>query len=209
MSVDRRGLVAFDLDGTLLRGATVCEILAVPLGRLEEMRRFEAVTAEADIVVARQVMAGWYRGHDVAELERSLENATWAPGAKDAVGILQREGVEVVIASITWRFAVSWFAQQVGVRHFLGTAVLASGAIEHVWGRDKARWVSELARARRLPRSRVAAVGDSATDAELLCAAGVRIFVGASPLSSVADVIYLPGADLRTVAQRVLDEWVA
>lgn len=33
-----RGLVVFDLDGTLLRGPTVCELLAAPLGHLAEMR---------------------------------------------------------------------------------------------------------------------------------------------------------------------------
>jgi phosphoserine phosphatase len=209
MSSIPRGLVAFDLDGTLLRGATVCELLAQPLGRLEEMRRLEALTSEDDIARARQEMAGWYRGHDLAELQRSLTDAHWAPGAKEAVGMLQKEGVEVAIASITWRFAVSWFAQQLRVRHFLGTAMLSNGAIEHVWGRDKARWVSGLAGAYKLPLGRVAAVGDSTTDSELLCAAGVRIFVGANPPSSITDLIYLPGADLRTVAQRILDGWAA
>ncbi len=32
-----RGLAVFDLDGTLLRGDTVCEVLAKPLDRLVEM----------------------------------------------------------------------------------------------------------------------------------------------------------------------------
>ena len=38
MAVD---LAVFDLDGTLLRGSTVCEVLAAPIGRLEEMAAIE------------------------------------------------------------------------------------------------------------------------------------------------------------------------
>jgi phosphoserine phosphatase len=37
VKVNAHGLVVFDLDGTLLRGQTVCEVLAAPLGRLDEM----------------------------------------------------------------------------------------------------------------------------------------------------------------------------
>jgi hypothetical protein len=49
MPPETQGIAAFDLDGTLLRVPTVCEILAKPLDRLEAMRRFEAFTAERDI----------------------------------------------------------------------------------------------------------------------------------------------------------------
>jgi len=42
-------LVAFDLDGTLLRGSTVCECIADGLGRRAEMARFERLTAQDDI----------------------------------------------------------------------------------------------------------------------------------------------------------------
>ena len=58
------GIVAFDLDGTLLRGPTVCEVLAESLGRLQEMRRFESFTQESDIVAARQEMARWCMASD-------------------------------------------------------------------------------------------------------------------------------------------------
>ena len=40
------GLVVFDLDGTLLRGPTVCEVLAARLGRLQAMKAFELLTSQ-------------------------------------------------------------------------------------------------------------------------------------------------------------------
>src|SRR5688500_8189762 len=55
------GLVVFDLDGTLLRPSTACEIIAETLGRGDEMRAFEQLEARDDITRARETMAGWYR----------------------------------------------------------------------------------------------------------------------------------------------------
>jgi phosphoserine phosphatase len=51
------GLALFDLDGTLLRGPTVCEVLARALGRLNHMRQLEALIAglsDIDIAAARE-----------------------------------------------------------------------------------------------------------------------------------------------------------
>lgn len=47
------GLAVFDLDGTLLRGPTVCEILAEALGRPERMREREKVASESALKAAR------------------------------------------------------------------------------------------------------------------------------------------------------------
>jgi len=47
-------LAVFDLDGTLLRGRTVCELLAEPLGRLDRMQQLERFSTEADLAAARE-----------------------------------------------------------------------------------------------------------------------------------------------------------
>lgn len=199
--------MAFDLDGTLLRGPTVCELLAAPLGRSEDMRRFETLTTEADIAAARVEMARWYDGRDRDELLSSLHDATWARGAAEAVSLLQERRIEVVIASITWSFAVEWFARRLAIRHYLGTGLRPGGGIDHVWGRDKAAWAIDLARALDLPAARLAAVGDSATDADLLRTAAIRVFVGKTPPEEISPAVHLPDADLRDVAWWVLDAW--
>jgi phosphoserine phosphatase len=121
--------------------------------------------------------------------------------------LLQAEGCEVAIASITWSFAVAWFAEQLDVRHHLGTKLLPTGEVEHVWGRDKARWFTDLADRLEVPGHRRAAVGDSPSDAALLQAASIRIYVGPTPPPALADVVHMPGANLRVAAERVLREW--
>ena len=208
MSSSIRGIAAFDLDGTLLRGATVCEVLAKPLGRLEEMKSFEALTQERDIAAARIQMAQWY-GQTVGDLNLHLRNAQWAPGAREAIQKLQSEQVEVVIASITWKFAVRWFAEQLNVAHYLGTELLEGGEIVHVWSRDKAQFLRELISRREVPRHRVAAIGDSGGDMEMLREAGLRFYLGATAPSRSDESIHLPGADIRVVAEQILQAWAS
>jgi phosphoserine phosphatase len=81
--------------------------------------------------------------------------------------------------------------------------------VEHVWGRDKARWLWGVADSLGVPRDRLAAVGDSPGDQALLEAASVRIFVGPAASLSIPGLIHLPDADLRVAARRVLQEWPA
>jgi HAD superfamily phosphoserine phosphatase-like hydrolase len=203
----RRGLVAFDLDGTLLRGPTVCELLAAPLGRLAEMRRFEALSSEREIAAAREEMARWYEGRTPAELCAALEAATWAPGAREGVALLQASGVEVAIASITWSFAVEWVAERLGVARTLGTRLEPGGAVGHVWPRDKAAWLERVLRELEVPAARAAAVGDSGSDAELLATAELRFFVGRGPAPSLSGLLHRPGGDIEQITREVLARW--
>ena len=203
------GLIAFDLDGTLLRGKTVCEILARPLGRSMEMSRFEAEKEEAALKRAREEMAAWYSGYSLTHLRGFLSDAQWATGAREAVSLLQGAGITVVIASYTWAFAVEWFARQLDVWHFLGTGLRTSGEIEHVWARDKASWLTALAGELDVPFEKTAGVGDSDGDAEMLRAVNLRFSVGEIPIPGVDGVTHFPRADLRQVAGQVLHAWVA
>jgi phosphoserine phosphatase len=201
------GLVVFDLDGTLLRGETVCELLARPLGRIEEMRRFERLSSESEIADARSQMVHWYRDHSNESLLRHMRNAVWAPGAREAVDELMSANVLVGIASITWKFAVQWFADQLGIRQCIGTDIGPDGEIVHVWGRDKARWLNELVFRNDVSPTRVAAVGDSRGDIEMLQAANLSFFVGRNELPGLDSATHLPEADLRAVSAQILSAW--
>jgi phosphoserine phosphatase len=204
-----RGVVAFDLDGTLLRGPTVCELLAAPLGRVAEMQRFESFTSEAEIAAARLEMAGWYEGRTERELCAALEAAAWAPGAREGVALLRAEGVAVAIASITWSFAVEWVGARLGVTRCLGTRLEPGGGVAHVWPRDKARWLVETAAELGVPAGRTAAVGDSSSDADLLAAAELRFFVGRCAPPALPGLVHRPAGDLEAIAREVLAAWPA
>lgn len=203
----RNGLVVFDLDGTLLREQTVCELLAASLGHNQEMQQFEQLSLESDIIDARATMASWYVNSSQAELYSYLERATLAPNALAAIQRLQAHNIEVAIASITWKFAVAWFATRLNIHHHLATELLPSGEILHVWGRDKATWMQQLAMQYNIPSMRIAAIGDSSGDYDMLSAAHLGFFVGKDAPSNAKSVIHLPNADIQTIVDHILTAW--
>lgn len=202
-----RGLVVFDLDGTLIRGDSVCELLARRLGRMERMQHFESLTTDAEIALARAEMLEWYAATSRAELVALLEDARWAPGAREAVALLRADGYVCAISSVTWRFAVARFAEWLGIEHYQGTDQTADGSIEHVWPEDKLSWVSALAARLGFERERVITVGDSWRDIHMFRAGARAFFVG--PASAAgrlpAFVSVMADADLLQVAHAVLD----
>jgi phosphoserine phosphatase len=205
-AVSPAGLVVFDLDGTLLRGPTVCELFAAGLDRMREMAVFEGLSAEAEIAAARHQMVAWYDEVPRERLLGFLEEARWAPGAAQGVALLQQFGVEVAIASITWDFAVDWFARKLQVKHTLGTGLGPGANIQHAWPRHKRIWLKELGSRLSIPLNRTAAVGDSSGDIPMLEAAGDRYFVGSQRPPDL-ECIHVPGADLAQVAHMILTKW--
>ncbi|MGO9605720.1 MAG: HAD family hydrolase [Candidatus Binataceae bacterium] len=203
---ERRGLVLFDLDGTILRGPSVCELLAAPLGHLDEMKAFEKLKTERDISWARIEMTRWYDGIPRDRLIGFLRAAQLAPGAKEGIALLRAAGVEVGIASITWDFAVDWFARRLGVNHVLGTVISDDGTIDDAWPRHKAAWLRKLASQLEIPAERTAAVGDSAGDTEMLEAAAMRFFVGAEPPHGL-DCVHMFDGDILEVARTIIQHW--
>jgi HAD superfamily phosphoserine phosphatase-like hydrolase len=200
-----RGLVTFDLDGTLLRGPTVCEVLAARLGRLQRMQHFETLTRPEDVESAREETAGWYRGIERSDLHSMLRDATPAPNAREAVELLRQHGFAVAIASITWEFAVAWFAEQFGISHYSGTGLLPDGRVVHEWPRDKPTRVVKLANDLGIPRERTAAVGDSAGDVPMLQAVRHPFFVGPRLPENLAHAMHLHNADMLTLANFLIE----
>jgi HAD superfamily phosphoserine phosphatase-like hydrolase len=212
MSHQLGGLAVFDLDGTLLRGPTVCEVLARTLGRLDQMRQLEVrILGLSDVAIAaaRAEMVRWYREIPPADLVSRLGLVTLAPRAAEGIALLRRHGVAVAIASITWEFAVAWFARQLHVDYYVGTQLDPDGTIRHFWPRDKVPWLQGLRDTLQIPASRVAAVGDSGGDVEMLRAVRVPLFVGATRPRGLPEVTHLPGADIVTVAQCIIQKFAS
>jgi HAD superfamily phosphoserine phosphatase-like hydrolase len=198
-------LVAFDVDGTLLGGPTICECIAAGIGRSGEMAAFERLTAQADIACAREVMAEWYRGHEEAALLAQLGRATWAPGLKDGFRRLRSAGVKIALVSITWRQAVEALAERWGADYAIGTG-MTGGGVEHFWPDDKPVWLSELRTTLGLVAHEVAAVGDSASDLPMLASVGRGYFVGRHCLALPPHVEHWPDADIGEIVTHLLGE---
>jgi phosphoserine phosphatase len=201
-------LVVFDLDGTLLRGDTVCLALARRLGKTDRMLQFERLTDMELIKVARYEMAEWYWNVQPDTLLEWLNDLVLAPGAEEACRHLRRRGVPIAIASMTWEFAVEWFARRLDAGYWTGTSLdLATWEIRHSSPEHKTAFLRSLAAKLGLAPDEVAAVGDSFSDYEMLRAAGRRFFVGSKqPPSDIEAVMHLPGADLSAIARLITGE---
>lgn len=203
----RQALVVFDLDGTLLRGPTVCEVLAQSLSRLPRMQQIERLRERQDMAAAREEMALWYRDVPRPLLIDALGRVQMAPGLDQGISMLQAHGVAVGIASITWDFAVQHFADRWGIEHYLATTLRDGGAIDHVWTEHKASWVLDLSARLGVPRERTAAIGDSAGDHAMLGVVGTPIFVGTGlPLPEVS-CLHWPAANIEHVCRHLIDKW--
>lgn len=197
-------LAAFDVDGTLIRPDTCCEAIARPLGRLERMREFERLSTVAQITAARAEMAGWYAGRSHAELCKPLADTTLAPGLYAGFARLRRHGIATALVSITWDFAVAWFARFLNADYYVGTNLAASGTITHFWPEDKARWIRALASDLDIGLDQVAAVGDSAGDVPMLQTVGLPFFVGQALPPGLSAVTHVPAGDIDRIARGII-----
>jgi HAD superfamily phosphoserine phosphatase-like hydrolase len=197
-------LVAFDVDGTLLRGRTICECIAAGIGKHDEMRAFEQLTSIADIECARATMISWYKSYDRASLIEYVRTATLANGARDGVARLKRRGVQVALLSITWQFAVEWLRNELGADFAIGTRWRDDGGVDHVWPESKAEWLAEYAARMSLHPENVVAVGDSAGDLPMLRFAGAGYYVGQHASVLPPHVKHWPGADITAVVADLL-----
>ena len=199
-------LIAFDLDGTLTRGPTVCEAVSTRLGRYDEMRAFERARTREEIIRGRECMAEWYRPYDTAELTDPLREIPLAPGAREALAQCHAAGVATALLSLTWNFAVGWFAEQLGFDFYRGT-VLAPDGIVHFWPEDKARWLERYGARHAIPREAIAAVGDSWGDAPMLTAAGRGVYLGMDPTQVPGVASYYSGKHFRVRGANVDDDY--
>jgi HAD superfamily phosphoserine phosphatase-like hydrolase len=197
-------LVAFDLDGTLIRGPTICEVLADKFGMQDRMRAIEQLRDIADISAAREEMLDWYGNVTPLELCAELERVEIAPGAADAFRLLAARRVPTVIVSVTWAFAVEWFARRFGAQAWVGTRVTSAGCIAHFWPHDKPVWLSEYANDLGIELAEVAAVGDSHGDIPMLSMVGHPVYVGARLPATIGHALHRPNANLRELAAALL-----
>ena len=200
-------LAVFDLDGTLLRGESVWEAIARGIGRLERVREMEQFRPDqvAEMAAAREESAGWYSSFTFDELLDHVTSIQIAPGVDDGFALLREHGFKIAVVSLTWEFAVEWFADRFGGDYFVGTGLSSDGEITHFWPKDKALWLAGLASRLGVDMGDVAAVGDSRGDVAMLLAVGHPYWVGETvPAELEGKVIHEPYGDIREVAESIV-----
>ena len=206
-------LVAFDLDGTLLRGESVWEAIARGIGRLERVREMERIdpariedpSRMEDMAAAIEESAGWYSSFTFDELLEHVTSIQIAPGVEEGFELLREHGYKIAVVSLTWEFAVEWFAGRFGGDYFAGTGLSSDGEITHFWPRDKALWLARLASRLGVDMDDVAAVGDTRGDVPMLSAVGHPYWVGETvPPQLNGKVIHESSGDILVVAKSIV-----
>lgn len=207
-----RGVVAVDLDGTLLPGTTVSSLLGVRFGDAAEIRELERAYAAGEIgndVFAARSARG-LRGVRLRDVADVLTDACWLDGIRPAVESFHQSGLEVVLASITWAFAVRIVADQFGLDGACGCemgvvdGILTGELLRVCLPADKAAFAADRCRLAGHPSSRLVALGDSSGDLPLFAAAGFSVAVNGSQPAVAAARVSIVTRDLRDVVPIVL-----
>jgi HAD superfamily phosphoserine phosphatase-like hydrolase len=197
-------LVAFDLDGTLVRGDTISVTLAREVGKMARAREVELISDVTGLRIAVEEMAKWYPHDRLADLCACLQALPLAPGVYEAFDLLHQRNVLTAIVSMTWEFAVAWFANRFGVDFWAGTRLGNDGQVEHFWPEDKGHWLIEKMRQLQLKPSEVAAVGDSSGDLAMLAVVEHAVFVGAHPPAEPGHLRLVPDGSLIEIVRSLI-----
>lgn len=197
-------LVAFDVDGTLIRGETICECIARHLGKAEEMKVIEELSSVAEIAAARRQMLSWYLPHGKEVILNIIKSMKFAPGAKAAFLRLRQYGIRTALASITWKFAVKWLAAELGADYAIGTEWLDTDEVADFWPEDKPVWLAGLLSELGASPDQLVVVGDSTGDIPMLQLGRCGYFVGKTMPVALPHVLHWPQANILSLVEHIL-----
>jgi phosphoserine phosphatase len=211
------GLVAVDLDGTLLRGTSVSRLLAEHLGHrdlLEELEAAFAAGAITNAVVADR-SAAFLRDVFLDDVGRLLASASWLQGIAEGVELLRRRRMRVLLTTITWRFAAEIAARLFRFDAACGTEMevvdgrLSGKVAAHFDAGDKAEFARRACVDCGIDSSRLVAVGDSLSDLPLFALADLAVALNATEPARRAATVAVETDDFRDVAQLIAERYDA
>jgi phosphoserine phosphatase len=193
-------VVAFDLDGTLLRGTSVSLLLAQWLGQAQEIAELERAFRAHEISnsVVADTSAGWLAGQSTTDAWAVLADGTWIDGMQETFHALTAAGASLLLGTLTWRFVAEMLRERYGFAATSGTemqitdGVLSGTVTRYFDEHDKVRFVEQWCARNGYTMGQVAAVGDSRSDVPLFGRVGMSIALNAT-------------SDARAAATHVLD----
>jgi len=206
---ERKWLIAFDVDGTLLKEPTSSwRLIHKLLNTTERAKQYAKMFYEGKIEYHKwaQLEASLWRGVDYERLrEEVLSRIRLQDGCKELFERLRKYPVYCVLVSAGLRMIVEKVAQELGVDEFYANELIIDNkgritgdVIVNVTFYGKGDVVKKVAEREGIPRDRIIAIGDSESDISMFKVAGISIAVNPPKetiLRYVDVVIY--GSSLR------------
>jgi phosphoserine phosphatase len=202
-----RGLVCFDVDGTLVPGTSSCRWVAASLGHEAELVAAEAAyvagrmtNQEASVIDAR----GW-AGHTEAGIRARLETLPLVGGIAETVAWCHEHDLRPILTTLAWTPVGRLLTTRFGFAAFCGPVPEAADGrytgrvAAHLDEYGKRDFALAQARAHGVPPARCTAVGDSRSDLPLFAAAGTSIAFNAAPLARAVATHVVDADDLRAI----------
>ena len=203
----RKAVLVADMDSTIVTGETLDEMSeAVGLkDKIAEITR-RAMNGELNFEQALRERVGMLQGLKETDVKATLERVELSPGAKTAIATLKRHGVTCALVSGGFTAIAEpvgeWcgFDRVVANRLILENGALTGEVGEPIVGKEaKLATLRELAEARGVHESAVAAIGDGANDLPMLLAAGLGVAFHAKPVVRAQAAARVDHGDLTTL----------
>lgn len=205
------GMVAFDLDGTLVPNTTVCIHLAPWVGH-DELADLERRYADGEITnreVAERDVA-FYKNRRRKDAWLQLEQLQLIDGLEETLAWIKRRSLVPIVATVTHKFAADFMCARYGFAAASGCemdetvdGVFLGTVRRHFEAEDKVTFVADIASGLGLGLKDVIAIGDSTSDIPLFQNAGFSIALNASSNARAAADIQVDTEDLRDVIPHV------
>lgn len=171
--------VFIDLDGTIIREETICQLIANSIGKSERMNELEDSHSLKNIDKSRKEILEWYKNHSLDELISYLENAKLGPGIIELCSYLNNNNIPFAIVSLTWSFAAKYFANLLGTNYYLGTEIDEyMNVTKSVLPEDKEVFIKEFTEQRSINLKNCIGIGDSWGDYPMIFSCGRGFLIG-------------------------------
>lgn len=206
-----KGIVLFDLDGTLTFGISTTRYIFRKLSRESLFRKIEVDWLEektSHLALARTIsrlMAGW----KMRDIEKALKSIPKMSHIRETLRVLRKRGYYIALATLGYQCVAEIFQKWYGFDEVRGTvAGIKDGAItgrgvrifqEH----EKALFLRKIARRLKVPLSRTVVLGDSRSDREVFKIAGLRIAVNHDGFLEGKADMELKGRDLSKILEYI------
>ena len=213
--VKPKGIVFFDIDGTLVPSGSSSSFLAARLGHQPELDRAETLYAQGELTnqqVSEIDALGW-RGVSAMSIDQWLESLPLIEGIDTVVSWCRDNDVEPVLASLAWLPVSRWIAERHGFTANGGPRVGFDGSVydgtvaEHFDEFDKRDSALRFAGKMGVPVGGCCAVGDSRSDIPLFQAVPASLALNADAAAQDAASAAIIAQDLTEILPW-LREWL-